>query len=586
MKSILLLHLFLSLFSTTGQAGEEGPTISIGIRACGGEEMAKKSWEPTIDYLNQEFPEYIFKATYLVDYENMWAFVENKKIDFLISDPLFYMEMESRYGATRIATLERKVNGIYVNKFGSVFFTHADNKHINRLRDLKNKKIVALSENAFAGWRTAQRELLRAGLRKEKDYKLHYVNTDGINVVEQVLSKKHDVGVIRTGMLEKLTTMGKINANDFKIIDPKQYDYYPELISTRLYPEFAFSKMSHVSNQLGEKILISLFKINENDPSAKAAGLARWSLPGDYSDIVQMMKELKIGVYQNWEEITPLNVFKKYTPYIISFWSIIFAILFLLMTTMRMNRELIARVKREVERNERQGRMMEVRSRQAQMGEMLSAISHQWFRPLDIINILGQTIDGTQTPEEALKLGSRISKQVQKMAQMMRDYVQFFRDDAKKEFYVKETVEKIYQMVTDSFYKHQIQVSIRGRDDLLIQGCRNEFMQIVLTILANAKDIFEIRNPQVKKIDIDIHLDNNHVQVVIQDTAGGIDENIFDKIFEPYVSGINKVGLGLHTCKTLIEKEKGHITCANIQDGACFIITWPLFHREQLSQAS
>ncbi|NLC27714.1 MAG: HAMP domain-containing histidine kinase, partial [Campylobacteraceae bacterium] len=63
----------------------------------------------------------------------------------------------------------------------------------------------------------------------------------------------------------------------------------------------------------------------------------------------------------------------------------------------------------------------------------------------------------------------------------------------------------------------------------------------------------------------------------VEDNAGGVGEEIIEKIFEPYFSTKtekNGTGLGLYMCKTIVEEHlKGEITVENREKGACFKIT-------------
>lgn len=66
--------------------------------------------------------------------------------------------------------------------------------------------------------------------------------------------------------------------------------------------------------------------------------------------------------------------------------------------------------------------------------------------------------------------------------------------------------------------------------------------------------------------------------VVIRDNAGGIPEDIQERIFAPYfTTKVSGSGIGLYMSKIIIEKHMGgRITCRNVGEGAKFIASIPL----------
>ena len=309
---------FSLLFATNHNKKNENITtnktkIIVGIRAWKGMDIAYKEWNSTIDYLNKHIKGYEFKLYPLVKYDEIKSKIETKDIDFLICDPVLYIESEYLYGVTRLATLQRKVKGFYFDKFGSVIFTASKNKNINSFKDLKDTTFMGVAKEALAGYRMAHREMLKNEIVPEKIFKnIIFSGGRGDVVVKEVLKNDNYIGTVRTGLLENMIKKGVIKKNDIKILNKIEYDYFPLMSSTKLYPEFPFSRLSHVPEELGKKVLIALLSIQEDSVAAKKGKYARWLIPNDYSDITNLMKELNVGIYKDFNKITIQQVIKKY----------------------------------------------------------------------------------------------------------------------------------------------------------------------------------------------------------------------------------------------------------------------------------
>lgn len=78
------------------------------------------------------------------------------------------------------------------------------------------------------------------------------------------------------------------------------------------------------------------------------------------------------------------------------------------------------------------------------------------------------------------------------------------------------------------------------------------------------------------RISIRSFADSGKTVVIISDNAGGIDEEIMDRLFDPYFTtkGLDKgSGVGLFMSKTIIENNMGgRLTVRNTGNGAEFRI--------------
>ena len=82
--------------------------VKIGVLAKGGAEPYLKKWLPTAEYLSAMIPGNTF-VVIPIDFEEVYSFVENGKVDFVLANSSFYVELEHRYGANRIATLKNLI---------------------------------------------------------------------------------------------------------------------------------------------------------------------------------------------------------------------------------------------------------------------------------------------------------------------------------------------------------------------------------------------------------------------------------------------------------------------------------------------
>jgi len=85
----------------------------------------------------------------------------------------------------------------------------------------------------------------------------------------------------------------------------------------------------------------------------------------------------------------------------------------------------------------------------------------------------------------------------------------------------------------------------------------NELIQVLINILNNAKDELIKKKEQELFIFIDVFLENSNINICIKDNAGGIDENIIDRIFEPYFTTKEQsqgTGIGLYMSEEIVVK--------------------------------
>jgi signal transduction histidine kinase len=269
----------------------------------------------------------------------------------------------------------------------------------------------------------------------------------------------------------------------------------------------------------------------------------------------------------------------------------------------------------EKEKRHEQEQLLIQQSKLAAMGEMLGAIAHQWRQPLNALGLIVQDL------EDAYKFGEidknyisestkKAMSQVNFLSHTIDDFKSFFKlNKEAAEFDIKEVLSEILSLISIQFKNFNILVKVEFRIaedagllfgkrvtdnvfeitdtrefNLIVNGYVNEFKQVILNIVNNARDaIIESREKETTPdktgyIHFKISRSKNGKNIIIKisDNGGGIPDDIKDRIFEPYFTtkeeGIG-IGIGLYMSKMIIEKNmNGKLIAENIEKGAQFII--------------
>jgi len=248
----------------------------------------------------------------------------------------------------------------------------------------------------------------------------------------------------------------------------------------------------------------------------------------------------------------------------------------------KLNDELEIRVAERTRELREKDQMLLLQSRQAAMGEMIGNIAHQWRQPLNALGLTIQQMEmfydlGEFTKEYLEKSIANSMNLIRHMSQTIDDFRNYFRPDKEKvEFKVTETIRKTLALLEDSLKERQIKIEVAINNAPVIYGYPNEFAQVLLNILVNAKDALAERAIEDPRVMIAVGNEGGRAVLTVSDNAGGIPVELMEKVFDPYFTtkGCQQgTGVGLFMSKTIIEKNMGgHLTVRNVADGAEFRI--------------
>ena len=581
-KNILccvILTLMASVVANAADTPSADKVLKVGIRAHSGIEASQQRWAQTILTLSQKIDGYRFELIPIVSFQKMRTAVKNKKIDFVITNPLAYIELNKQSGVNRILTLnKRQPNGIASTSFASVIFTRADRNDISNLSDIRNKSIMGVHQEAFGGWLMALREFNHAGFDPHDHSSEILFTADNTHpsVVYSVLSGVADIGTIRTGILEQLAAQGKIKLDMIKILN-SHGDNLGALHSTQHYPEWPFSVLPHISAELSNKVFRTLLDIQPDSAAAITAGYANWTAPLSYDEVYKLTSELK------QQHITLANIWYKHQFTIILLLLFIIAIIFYSLYLCSINKKLSASklelslqqehledtVKKRTE--ELAIEKLHAERANAAKSEFLSNMSHELRTPLNAILGFSQLMKLDAEDACDKELSTNIMEVIDAgkyLLSLINEILDLAKIESGKtdleleEVLCDQVLENSLNIITPISNAKNITINIDKCSECLIIADRKRLQQIFINLLSNA---VKYNN---EGGNINIVLEKNHrglCEFRIKDSGVGIKPEFHDKVFEPFARDhenaelVEGSGIGLIITKRLIEQMQGEI---------------------------
>lgn len=249
-----------------------------------------------------------------------------------------------------------------------------------------------------------------------------------------------------------------------------------------------------------------------------------------------------------------------------------------------LNQSLVERIQEETRKNREKDHLIIQQSRLAAMGEMIGNIAHQWRQPLNAVAlVLGNIEDAFKRAELNREYLDNLvrdgERQIEKMSSTIDDFRNYFRPQKQPEpFSMIDAIEGALSLVSASFVSHRIELQADMDEDAQVVGFANEFSQVLLNLLNNAKDAILSCGRTDGKIGIRLYKEGSVAKVVVSDNGGGVPARDLEKIFEPYFSTKEMgTGIGLYMSKMIVEQNmRGSIVVHNVNSGAQFTVTCPL----------
>jgi signal transduction histidine kinase len=205
------------------------------------------------------------------------------------------------------------------------------------------------------------------------------------------------------------------------------------------------------------------------------------------------------------------------------------------------------------------------------IGELASRLAHDIKNPLTIIKVtldMIKTKNKNLTPEEIEKF-ERVDTAMYRITHQIDNVLDFIKGKPLKfqKYQIKEILDSV---IADLPKSNKISMEIVSEESEI--ECDFEAMKVILiNLTVNA--IQAIKDNE-GKIKISSKIRGDNVIIEIEDSGPGIPEEILEKIFEPlYTTKEEGTGLGLVSCKSLLDQHHGKISVKN--NPTRFIIELP-----------
>ena len=566
-----LIRFFLAALalaaSALSSATSPGKPVRVGVLAFLGADAAVEEWTPVLRRLQATLPGYT-PELHQLDHAGLREAAQRGELDFVITNPGHYVELEASLGASRILTLDVGGERPPQRALGSAVIVPQAST-LQGLEDLRGRRLAIVGRGGFGGYQLVWGELDALGIEPEVDLAaLHEVGFPMGGVVDAIDAGLADAGVLRSCLLEQHPDW----AARFRVLSPRDEAGFPCATSTPLYPDWPLAALRHTPPELSRTVAIALLGMR-----AERDGLA-WSVPADYQSVHALFRRLEIGPYAYLRAPTLMVLAERYWPWVGGFALLILGwilytvrVEYLVQTRTAALRDALAAREAMEARMRGAQEQAEHLSRLSVLGELSGTLAHELNQPLAAIanyaNSLVRRADNQRLTEAAVReAAGEIAGQAERAAGILGRIRSFARKRtaSREEVAPRELVDEAVTLFR-GMLAHAPSVAV---DDALPPGLhievdRLQIQQVLLNLLKNAWDASRGLPAERQRIDIRLETAAGSLHIRVRDYGSGLDETARAQLFESFfTTKADGLGLGLSICRSIAEAHGGRLAVA------------------------
>ncbi|APZ52698.1 PhnD/SsuA/transferrin family substrate-binding protein [Salipiger abyssi] len=241
-----------------------------------GWDEGRDDWQPLARYLSARLEGRPVRMV-PVTLSSAALLIETGALDFLVTNPGHYLTLAKTYPMSVLATRARRLSdGSRSTSFGSTLVARRGTG-LDSFAALKGARVAAVSPRGFGGFQTVWFEAREQGIDLlTAPSETIFLGFPMDRIANAVLAGEADIGILRSGLLERLAADGIIDLAALEVLDPGASYTHADAVSTRLYPEWPFLALARTDPALVNAVALALLQ-------SRASGLRDvWRAPVSY----------------------------------------------------------------------------------------------------------------------------------------------------------------------------------------------------------------------------------------------------------------------------------------------------------------
>lgn len=597
-RTPLYLLAGLALGISLGAGAAEPREIRIGILAPEGVSDVLREWDFVGPTLQAALPGRTVRTEEL-DEATLRGMVARSEMDFFIANSGFLVEMAAAHGATPLATVDGPTALSPREAQGSAIVVLAARSGLWELHDLKQQRVIAVSDGLFCGSQIGLHTLQRAGVQRSDLRSLRFVGYRLELLLDDLLANRADAAIMRRCLLEKLTSMPQYRRGSFRVLNEQSDDGSGCARSTDLYPDWAFARLKNTDPELTRAVTLALLRMPRSSDGHA------WTVPTEYDGVHTVLRDLEIGPYKDLPTRTLADFVYRYRlGFAMVALLLVGALIHVILAERLVKRRTAAlrlaleeRDRMAADARRREDELMHL-SRLGALGEMSSMLAHELAQPLGSIANFAQGIvrrvgAGLNDPIPLADAGAEIARQAERAGAIM----QRVRGFAGKRVEARVQVDLIDVIASATALFRSMASDAHLTELAVEEGLTNapalvdrlQIEQVLINLYKNALDAMAHLPADQRHIEVLLRRMDDHYEIEVRDNGEGIGDTAVQRLFEPFfTTKRNGVGLGLAICKRVIEAHGGNVSvCAAAGSrGLSVMVRLPVLHAAPAGGAS